>query len=357
MSKQNFYSQSFSELEERLKENGLNPHGVKTLYWWHYRRKNLHPCTTDLALDTQAYIDQNFDFTLPEIVHVHRSVDGTVKFLMKLEDGAQIETVLIPFIGKYSLCVSSQVGCAMKCSFCYTGTMGLKRSLTTSEIIGQFIVADRWRQENLLNTPTPDKRNILSIVFMGQGEPLHNFDAVKKACEIFLCPYGTTIAIQKITISTAGYLPGLMRWHDEMPGVNLALSLHACDDFKRNELIPINKRYPLCEVMAEIDRFKLHKKQFVTYEYLLIADLNDTAQDAQKLAELLKERRALINLIPFNPFPSSPYQRPTSTSIESFIKILEAAKIPTMLRGTKGDDILAACGQLNSVKKEDFHLA
>lgn len=347
MSKIPFHSLDFNDLENTLKAQGLNPYGARTLFHWHYRRKSPHPCTIDLAHDTQAYLEENYDFTLPEIAHVHRSADGTVKFLIRLADGANVETVLIPFHSKYSICLSSQVGCAMKCSFCYTGTMGLKRNLSTSEIVGQFIVADRWRQENLLTRD--DKRNILSIVFMGQGEPLHNFDAVKKACEIFLCPYGTTIAIQKITISTAGYLPGLKRWHDEMPGVNLALSLHACSDFKRSELIPINKRYPLSEVMAEIGRFKLQKKQFVTYEYLLIAGLNDTAEDAEQLAALLRGRRALINLIPFNPFPGSPYQRPKEEDITSFMKILEAAKIPTMIRGTKGDDILAACGQLNSI--------
>ncbi len=347
MTKQSFYAQNFEELEATLKEQGLNPHGARTLYWWHYRRKSAHPCTVDLALGTQKFLEETYHFNLPEIVHVHESSDGTVKFLMKLHDGAKVETVLIPFHNKFSICLSSQVGCAMKCSFCYTGTMGLKRNLEASEIVGQFIIADRWRQENLL--VKGDKRNILSIVFMGQGEPLHNFEAVKKACEIFLCPYGTTIAIQKITISTAGYLPGLKRWHDEMPGVNLALSLHACSDFKRNELIPINKRFPLAEVMAEIDCFKLLKKQFITYEYLLIDGLNDTDEDATQLAQLLRERRALINLIPFNPFPGSPYKRPTDERIQSFIKILEEYNLPTMLRGTKGDDILAACGQLNSL--------
>lgn len=354
MSKEPFYSLNFKDLESTLASQGLNPYGARTLYHWHYRRKWPHPCTVDLAQETQAYLEENFDFTLPEIAHVHRSQDGTVKFLIKLADGANVETVLIPFHNKYSICLSSQVGCAMKCSFCYTGVMGLKRHLQTSEIVGQFILIDRWRQENLLSKG--DKRNILSIVFMGQGEPLHNFDAVKKACEIFLCAYGTTIAIQKITISTAGYLPGLKRWSEEMPGVNLALSLHACSDFKRNELIPINKRFPLREVMDEIDRFKLHKKQFVTYEYLLIADLNDTKEDAQQLAALLGERRALINLIPFNPFPGSPYQRPGDEVVTSFMKILEAAKIPTMIRGTKGDDILAACGQLNSLNKDQLHV-
>ena len=347
MEKRPFYALTFNDLEAELHSKSFNLQGAKVLYNWHYRKRKPHPCVIDLAQETQSHLEQSFDFTLPEIKHVHQSSDGTVKFLMALSDGKKIETVLIPFHNKYSLCISSQVGCAMKCSFCYTGTMGLSRHLSTSEIVGQYLMADRWRQENLLANKG-DKRNILSLVFMGQGEPLHNFDAVKKACEIFLCPYGATMAIQKITISTAGYLPGIERWKTEMPGVNLALSLHSTDNTKRNELIPLNKRYPLSEVLTAIDDLKLAKKQFITYEYLLIKDFNDSQEDANELGKLLKGRRSIINLIPFNPFPGSPYQRPTKERTQQFMKVLEGHRIPTMIRITKGDDILAACGQLNS---------
>jgi 23S rRNA (adenine2503-C2)-methyltransferase len=183
---------------------------------------------------------------------------------------------------------------------------------------------------------------------MGQGEPLHNFDAVKKACEIFLSQYGTSIGVQKITISTAGYIPGLKRWSEEIPRVNLALSLHSPSAEKRNELIPINKKYPLEDVLSYIDQVPLNKKQFITYEYILIKDFNDSADDAEKLGNLLAGKSAYINIIPFNPYPGSRYQRPDLDTVENFKAVLDTFKIPTLIRGVKGDDVLAACGQLNS---------
>lgn len=183
---------------------------------------------------------------------------------------------------------------------------------------------------------------------MGQGEPLHNFDAVKKACEIFLSQHGMSIGIQKITISTAGYIPGLKRWCEEVPGVNLALSLHSPFEEKRNKLIPINKKYPLDEVLTYIDKIPLNKKQFVTYEYILIKDFNDAADDAKKLGAMLAGKSAYINLIPFNPYPGSQYQRPSLDRVEQFKKVLDTFRIPTLIRDAKGDDVLAACGQLNS---------
>ena len=231
----------------------------------------------------------------------------------------------------------------MNCSFCFTGEQGLKRNLTTGEIVGQFVQAWRWLAHN-----RPGEERILNIVFMGQGEPLHNFDAVKKACEIFLAQHGTSIGVQKITISTAGYLPGLTRWRQEIPGVNLALSLHSPFTTKRNELIPINKKYPLDAVLSYIDQIPLHKKQFITYEYILIKDFNDTAADAHKLGALLTGKRAYINLIPFNPFPGAGYQRPEAANIAQFKAVLDTYAIPTLIRTAKGDDVLAACGQLNS---------
>ena len=237
----------------------------------------------------------------------------------------------------------------MNCSFCFTGEQGLKRNLATSEIVGQFIQAWRWLASN-----RPGEERILNIVFMGQGEPLHNFDAVKKACEIFLSQHGTSIGVQKITISTAGYIPGLKRWSQEIPGVNLALSLHSPFEEKRNELIPINKKYPLDDVLTYIDNIPLQKKQFVTYEYILIEDFNDSTEDAKQLGRMLAGKRAYINLIPFNPFPGSRYMPPDLDKVEKFKEVLDVFKIPTLIRGAKGDDVLAACGQLNSNNQTAF---
>ena len=342
--KRSFYDLSFSDLKEVMIQNNLNPSVAAVLFNWHYKKKEITRSHHKISSASLAFVEVNFDFSLPEIDTVYESnKDRTVKFLFKLEDHHKVETVLIPFNNKYSICLSSQVGCAMSCSFCFTGEQGLKRNLTTSEMIGQFLQAWRW-----LATHRPGEERILNIVFMGQGEPLHNFDAVKKACEIFLSQHGTSIGIQKITISTAGYIPGLKRWRQEIPGVNLALSLHSPFAEKRNELIPLNKKYPLDEVLACIDEIPLQKKQFVTYEYILIKDFNDAPEDAEKLGMMLSGKRAYINLIPFNAFPGSRYMPPDLNTIENFKAVLDTYKIPTLIRGTKGDDVLAACGQLNS---------
>ncbi|MFT5698703.1 MAG: 23S rRNA (adenine2503-C2)-methyltransferase [Desulforhopalus sp.] len=341
--KQSFYDLNHSDLEMVLRQNDLNRSAAAILFNWHYKKKQFSQCHEKIAKDSIAFFQNNFDFSLPAIDTVHQSKDRTVKFLFTLKDNHKIETVLIPFHNKYSICLSSQVGCAMNCSFCFTGTQGLKRNLTTSEIVGQFLQAWRWLAEN-----RPGEERILNIVFMGQGEPLHNFDAVKKACEIFLSQHGTSIGVQKITISTVGYVPGLKRWSQEIPGVNLALSLHSPFQEKRNELIPMNRIYPLDEVLAYIDTVPLSKKQFITYEYLLIKDFNDYLEDAEKLGATLAGKRAYINLIPFNSFPGSNYKRPDFDKIEKFKEVLDTFKIPTLIRSAKGDDVLAACGQLNS---------
>ncbi len=341
--KPSFYDLNYSDLETLVNQNNLNHSAASALFNWHYKKKENTPCVDKLSKAAMAFFNDHFDFSLPEIDTVHESSDRTVKFLFKLKDHHKVETVLIPFHNKYSICLSSQVGCAMNCSFCFTGKQGFTRNLTTSEIVGQFIQAWRWLAAN-----RPGEERILNIVFMGQGEPLHNFDAVKKACEIFLSKHGTSVGIQKITISTAGYIPGLERWSEEIPGVNLALSLHSPFEEKRNELIPINKKYPLDQVLATIDKIPLNKKQFVTYEYILIKDFNDTAEDAEKLGALLVGKSAYINLIPFNAFPGSHYKSPALDKIEKFKGVLDTFKIPTLIRIVKGDDVLAACGQLNS---------
>ncbi|ATG88782.1 23S rRNA (adenine(2503)-C(2))-methyltransferase RlmN [Methylomonas koyamae] len=345
--KPSFYDLNYSDLEAVISQNDLNPSVASVLFNWHYKKKETAPCQQKISTHSSNFFQKNFDFSLPEIDTVYQSEkDRTVKFLFKLKDHHKVETVLIPFNNKYSICLSSQVGCAMNCSFCFTGEQGLKRNLTTGEIIGQFLQAWRW-----LASHRPGEQRILNIVFMGQGEPLHNFDAVKKACEIFLSQHGTSIGIQKITISTAGYIPGLKRWRQEIPGVNLALSLHSPFTEKRNELIPLNKKYPLDEVLAYIDEIPLQKKQFITYEYILIKDFNDATDDAKKLGTMLAGKSAYINLIPFNPFPGSRYNCPDWDAIENFKAVLDTFKIPTLIRGTKGDDVLAACGQLNSNNK------
>ena len=338
-----FYQFPFKGLQLLFKELDFPEASARLLYNWYYKKNRRDNFThQDLSKKVKDYISANLDFNLPEIFLAQESKDKTVKFLFQLRDGLRVECVLIPFQNKYTICLSSQVGCAMKCAFCYTGTQGLSRNLTTDEIVGQFLQAKKWLSEN-----RPGEDRILNIVFMGQGEPLNNFDSVRNACEIFLSQNGLSLAPHKITVSTSGYLPGLKRWKSEMPNVNVALSLHSPFAEKRSQLIPLNRLYPLPELLEELKDIPVGEDRFVTYQYLLIKDFNDSLIDAEATGQLLYGRRAYINLIPFNPFPGSEFQRPEDHQILQFKEALEKFKIPVTLRTTKGDEILAACGQLH----------
>lgn len=289
-----------------------------------------------------SVLEGNFSFSLPEIKQVSKSPDGTIKFLIGFHDQKTVETVLIPFHKRFTVCLSSQVGCAMKCSFCYTGTMGLSRHLKSSEIVGQYVVAANYLREELGQKPVSP-----NIVFMGQGEPLHNSEEVLRAINIFMEPLGLGVGPRQMTLSTAGFLPGMKKLAD-FPKINIALSLHSPFNEVRKELIPINQHYPLEDVLGALDELDLMKRQFVTYEYLLIDELNDRQEDADELKRLLGERPAIINIIPFNPFPGSSYKRPSVEKVDAFKEMLVSRKLRTMVRTTKGSDILAACGQLKS---------
>ena len=279
------------------------------------------------------------NFSLPEITLASEAKDGTVKFLMKFHDQLEVETVLIPFHKRFTVCLSTQVGCAMNCSFCYTGTQGLKRNLTAGEIVGQYMVAQNWLKDKNQKALSPN------IVFMGQGEPLHNLTEVSQAIKVFNDTKILGLGRRQMTLSTVGYLPGLKKI-DELPKINLALSLHSPFEEERVELIPINNRYPLKDVIAELDQISRNRKQIITYEYLLIKDFNMADRHVEGLFELLSNKKAVINLIPFNPFPGSNWERPSTEEIEIFRSKLVTKKLRVMVRTTKGSDILAACGQL-----------
>lgn len=341
-----FYNYSYNDLTHFCQANNLPQKTASLLYNWHYKKFSFTPLEhQDLSKKARQYIYESLSFSLPTIDLVQESPDKTVKFLMKLQDGLNIESVLIPFQDKYTICLSSQVGCKMNCSFCFTGKQGFTRHLKTHEIIGQFLMAKKWLLEN-----RPDDNRILNVVFMGQGEPLDNFDAVKKTTEILLSQHGLSLADHKITISTSGYVPGLQRWKSEMPDVNIALSLHAAFNDKRSQLIPINRTYPLDTVIPLVESIPTGKKRFVTYEYILIKNFNDSIEDAEALGKLLNNTKAFLNIIPFNPIPGTDFQRPTDDEIELFKARLETFQIPVTVRTTKGDQILAACGQLNTKK-------
>ncbi|MCR9203868.1 MAG: 23S rRNA (adenine(2503)-C(2))-methyltransferase RlmN [Halobacteriovoraceae bacterium] len=343
--KKSLYGIPYFQLEKILKSNGLNPSGASLLFNHLYKKLSQSITLENLSQRTQEYLKENYSLKTPKVTNVQKVEDGekvTRKFLVSFEDNLEVECVLIPFQNKFTLCLSSQVGCAMGCSFCYTGTQGLKRNLETSEIVGQLMAVKHWLKEN------HEDCKISNLVFMGQGEPLHNFEAVREACEIFLSQYGLSFGREKITISTAGYLPGLKDWSADPLNVNLALSFHCPEDETRSELIPLNKPYPLKEVLEEIAKIPLEKKRFVTFEVLLIDNLNDSADMAKKTGEMLKDFSPLVNIIPFNPIPGSPYRKPKRDAVDRYKEIVEGFGIPTMVRRTKGDEILAACGQLKS---------
>lgn len=279
-------------------------------------------------------LQSEMDFDLPEISQVSEAADGTVKFLVRFKDQMEVETVLIPFHKRFTVCLSTQVGCGMNCSFCYTGTQGLKRNLTAGEIVGQYLVARNYLKHEL----DP------SIVFMGQGEPLHNAEEVLQAIKVLNESF-IGVGHRQMTLSTVGYLPGMSALKN-FPRVNIALSLHSPFEDERSELIPVNGKFPLKDVVAALDELPLLKRQFITYEYLLIKNFNMTDRHVEGLAELLGGRPAIMNLIPFNPFPGSKWERPTTEEVEAFKEKLVAKKIRVMVRTTKGSDILAACGQL-----------
>ncbi len=229
----------------------------------------------------------------------------------------------------------------MNCSFCHTGRQGLSRNLRADEILGQYLGARDWLERERGGW-------ISNAVFMGQGEPLHNLEAVAKACSILVSQHGISMADHKITVSTSGYLPGLERWKNEMPNVNVALSLHSPFNDRRSQIIPINRKWPIEKILPLVDSIPTGKKRFVTYEYLLIDGFNDRPEDAQATGELLAGKKAYVNLIPFNAFPGSRFKSPSQEVILRFKATLDEFGLPTTIRSTKGDEILAACGQLNS---------
>lgn len=336
--KKSFYALKIEELTDFLNQYGHSAEVARIVFAYIYKKSTKE----EISKKVWELLETHFDMSLPTIGKVQESPDGTVKFEIVFHDQLSVETVLIPFHKRFTVCLSSQVGCLMKCSFCYTGTMGLKRHLKAHEIIMQYVVA-----KNYLEDKTQTKAVSPNIVFMGQGEPLHNVDAVKDSIELFRQSLGLGIGPRQMTLSTSGYLPGIKKL-GEFPEINLALSLHSPFNEIRKELIPINQHYPIEEVLNAFDQIDLLKRQFVTYEYLLIDELNDRKADADELLKLLGHRKAIINIIPFNPFPGSQYRRPSSEKVDQFKEMLVERKLRAMIRTTKGSDILAACGQLNT---------
>jgi len=333
-----------SELAALLEELGEKPYRAEqVLKWLHHRFVSSFDEMTDISKALRAHFTEFAEIHEPEVLHEKHSNDGTHKWVLKARSGSAIEMVFIPEDGRGTLCVSSQVGCALDCSFCSTGKQGFNSNLTAGEIIGQLRVAVQ-----MLTSKYPDRtRVVTNVVFMGMGEPLLNMDAVLPAIELMMDDLGYGISKRKVTISTAGVVPGIRRLA-EHSDASLAISLHAPNDAIRSNLVPINRKYPIAELLEACQQYadSLGDKRTVTIEYTLLKDVNDQPEHAMELATLLQGFPCKINLIPFNPFRHSDYRRPSTIAVRAFQDRLIAAGFSTMVRTTRGEDIDAACGQL-----------
>jgi 23S rRNA (adenine2503-C2)-methyltransferase len=341
--KPSIYSFSLPELREFLKTQGFSKFVGDQVYNWIYKKFSFSPQDwKNLSKKLTQFIEEKMGLILPKIIWEGISTDGTRKYLLQLEDKQTIECVVIPAKNRITLCVSTQVGCAIGCSFCHTGTMGLKRNLKIEEIVGQYLVINKHLKEKI-NAET----RITNIVYMGQGEPLHNFEFVKNATIILMEEKGLGLGQRKITLSTSGLVPQIEKL-SEFPPVNVAISLHASHDNIRTELMPINKVYDLKRLFNAIKKIPLKAHRHITYEYILIKELNDRQEDIDGLVALLPKKVSKVNLIPFNEYPGSEFKRPSNDRILWFQNQLLDNGIITTIRATKGQDILAACGQLKS---------
>lgn len=336
--------------EEVLGEKRYRAHQV--MKWIHHRYVTDFDQMTDLGKALRAKLREHAEVVAPNVVFDKPSADGTHKWLLAMDaDGRNaVETVFIPDKGRGTLCVSSQVGCGLNCTFCSTATQGFNRNLTTAEIIGQVWTAAR----HLGNVPH-QQRKLTNVVMMGMGEPLMNFDNVVRAMSVMRDDLGYGLANKRVTLSTSGLVPMIDRLSAESD-VSLAVSLHAPNDELREQLVPLNRKYPIAELMAACVRYLRanRRRESVTFEYTLIKGVNDQPEHARQLARLMRQfdnavqarDSGKVNLIPFNPFPGTRYERPDEATIRAFQKILLDAQVLTMVRRTRGDDIDAACGQL-----------
>jgi 23S rRNA (adenine2503-C2)-methyltransferase len=304
---------------------------------------------TNLAKAYRAQLAEHFEIAIPEMVSKQMSTDGTRKYLVRIAGGHEVEVVYIPEEGRGTLCISSQVGCTLTCSFCHTGTQKLVRNLTAGEIVGQVMMArDDLEEWPVPGAPKDETRLLSNIVLMGMGEPLYNFENVRDAMKIAMDPEGISLSRRRITLSTSGVVPEIARTAEEI-GCLLAVSFHATTDEVRNKLVPINKRWNIEALLNALrDYPRLTNSERITFEYVMLKDVNDSDEDAHRLVELIKGIPAKVNLIPFNEWPGAPYKRSSNNRIHAFANIIYQAGYASPIRTPRGEDILAACGQLKS---------
>ena len=325
-------------LESALAELGYPRFHAGQIFRWIYRRGVTNAeAMSDLPRELRAALAATFRLTTPTLVQRETSIDGTEKFVLRLADGRTIESVFIPDTPAMTFCISTQVGCAMACRFCLTGKMGLVRNLTAGEIVGQVrVLVDALAMHD----------TAFNIVLMGMGEPLHNYDETMKALRILADEQGFNLPPRRVTLSTVGLLPALERLAKEPVMPNLAISLHAPTDAQRGALVPINRKYGIAEIIAACKRFPLKKRSRITFEYVLLAGVNDSTDDARRLARLLAGMKAKVNVIPLNAAAGIPYERPSDEAIDRFARTLAERGTTVSVRKSRGRDIRAACGQL-----------
>ena len=325
-------------LAEALGRLGARPFHARQIYGWIYRRGVVEfSRMTDLSRDLRTRLEQAFTIPTPTLTSRSESADGTVKFLLRFGDGREVESVFIPDTPAMTLCVSTQVGCAMRCGFCLTGRMGLLRNLTAGEIAAQVRVMAH-------DLGLADRR--FNIVLMGMGEPLHNYDETMKALRMLAADCGLAVHPRRVTLSTVGVLPALERLAEEPLMPNLAVSLHATTEELRDRLVPVNRKYGLADLIAACRRFPIARRDRITFEYVLLRDVNDGVADARRLAHLLRGIRSKVNLIPLNEAPGIPYRRPSDARVDRFARTLAGRRVVVSVRKSRGRDIRAACGQL-----------
>jgi 23S rRNA (adenine2503-C2)-methyltransferase len=326
------------ELEQALETIGHPRFHARQLFQWVHRRGVTDFAEmTDLGRELRASLAGAFRIVTPELARKETSSDGTTKFLLRLEDGQMIESVFIPDTPANTMCLSTQVGCAMKCGFCLTGKMGIIRNLTAGEIAGQVRVLAR--ELGMLQSR-------FNIVLMGMGEPLHNYDAVMKALRMLNDEHGLAVNPRRVTLSTVGVLPALEKLATEPLMPNLAISLHATTEEQRDALVPINRKYGLQELLDACRRFPVKRRARITFEYVMLKDVNDTDEDARRLVRLLHGIKAKVNLLPLNEAAGIPYERPSDARVNRFAKIVADRGVTVSVRKSRGRDIRAACGQL-----------
>ena len=333
-------------LAAEMTEFGAEPFRARQLWHWIYNRGAADfGVMTSLSKPFRERLSARYELSRPAVSRSLVSTDGTRKWLLRFPDGEEVETVHIPEEDRGTLCVSSQVGCTLTCSFCHTGTQRLVRNLTVEEIVGQVMIA----RDALGEWPSPqDDRQVTNIVLMGMGEPLYNYDNVAAALKIVMDPEGLSISRRKITLSTSGVVPMIHRCGAEL-AVNLAVSLHAVRDDIRDRLVPLNRKYPIAELLEACRTYPgSSNARRITFEYAMLKGVNDSPSDARALVRLLAGIPAKVNLIPFNPWPGAPYECSSDAAIKAFSDIVFAAGYSAPVRTPRGRDILAACGQLKS---------